>query len=63
MALAALCSRMIRVQGELNVNAADIKLQAFVVDHRAREKSDIEAGNVAKILERHGEWFYIEMPH
>ncbi|RFU31392.1 hypothetical protein B7463_g4951, partial [Scytalidium lignicola] len=54
MALAALCSRMIRYQRDINASIPNISLQAFIVDHQARLGSKLEAENVAKVLEKSG---------
>ncbi|KAH8816274.1 mitochondrial tRNA-lysidine synthetase [Xylogone sp. PMI_703] len=54
MALAVLCSRLITSQRDINACIPNISLQAFVVDHRAREGSNLEAKNVADILQNNG---------
>ena len=51
MALATLCSKITQLQDQYP-ELRNIRLQAFVVDHKARPESTPEARQVARCLER-----------
>ena len=55
MALAALCSRLLKNSGsEIASDIRNLAFKAFVVDHGVRKGSDLEAENVSQLLKSRG---------
>lgn len=51
MALAVLCSELLKEQPNL-------RFKAFIVDHKVRDESATEASTVQEVLKERGQWKY-----